>query len=752
MAQYWFNGLEYSGLEGGNAVWFNGLVFGPLNEDSRGLAIADSTAIAIAGIDFVGTAIADSTALGVGVPTTAAVSPGGFTFAQTNPSIASFNARRAPAIRVQHRMNGTPDNSMYDSPDPILGGQNVTVDFGDGNGVHFAGIALRVTKQYDQEYDPLHNDPVYSTELVDYSWLLNRRRPLACYYRLSATTVVLDLVARFSTGFTTTQVETGLAPVTVTFTGDKTFTECLVEIAQLIGARYRLDGKDLLFKVAEDTTQPDDINDSNLAMERDPIPSLIEDISQIRNRVWARGAQLTAGYDTSPGQNYMWVEGIDVFTKTDGSGFRISLGGGEMISDCVHFTYKNSETVYVPVNRGLPPVYDIALSPSMIANGQIKNAVHYKIAYLRDTTGESGLSTEYTGPLHTSYRTMAPGFTGNPTDGGFCTGNVPAGVKNYLIGWRLTDGTIVNDITVGNALKQIDSLGSTIFGVGSLPTTPISANGISPDLRVIAKVLLRTKIADLNTYYEVVDISLAQTSYTDVLSDDSLGDKQPSINYGGIAILLYNLPVEDRKGLQIYRSDFINGVWTPYALLVTLGDNTTTTFLDTIGLVNVGAPPGPPAPLVKTRLAGIPTSGYGSITEKIKQGSPVYLYAMQEDTAAQAYLAAREGGDGIHEHEVTGQTSLLTYDSLNARLKAELSVFAYPIITFTYATTDRKTKVGRKVNINLTHPPVGPITLRIQQVDVDRLHESLLVNEKYRVTTSSVLYTVDDLLRRMAKR
>src|SRR5262249_46705952 len=71
-----------------------------------------------------------------------------------------------------------------------------------------------------------------------------------------------------------------------------------------------------------------------------------------------------------------------------------------------------------------------------------------------------------------------------------------------------------------------------------------------------------------------------------------------------------------------------------------------------------------------------------------------------------------------------------------------------PIVTVVYATRDEASLPGRSVTFNLTNPPlVG--TFLIQSVEIDQIHENSTLIPRYRVTASSVRFTLADLLQRV---
>jgi hypothetical protein len=111
-------------------------------------------------------------------------------------------------------------------------------------------------------------------------------------------------------------------------------------------------------------------------------------------------------------------------------------------------------------------------------------------------------------------------------------------------------------------------------------------------------------------------------------------------------------------------------------------------------------------------LTGIAASGAGSILYAIRQGDDVNLWVERNDLAAQAALAALEGGDGIHEAFV--QDRRLSQAGAEARGDAELELFSTVDNAGTYESYDKFTRSGKSLAINLPARGINnePITLQ----------------------------------------
>ena len=123
-----------------------------------------------------------------------------------------------------------------------------------------------------------------------------------------------------------------------------------------------------------------------------------------------------------------------------------------------------------------------------------------------------------------------------------------------------------------------------------------------------------------------------------------------------------------------------------------------------------------------------------------------WVFVQVDDAAAQTALATLEGGgsDGIVEYFLS-DTTLLTNAAATARGEAELALFAYPLVTVTYACRDVKARSGKTVHIDVTTPPIGPIDLLIQDVTISNL--DLSGGPIFQVTASSVRFSLEAILR-----
>jgi hypothetical protein len=170
---------------------------------------------------------------------------------------------------------------------PPVAGVSVTVDTL-GRRV-FAGSVVTTTLTYQGKVNQLKWDAT----IIDPTRPFNRLVPFETYTAVSATTVVLDLIATYAPGFTGDHVQAGLPAITVSFDGSKNLGGCLDEICDLLSApkSWKVDyDNDVHLTLTPETDEvPDDLVDGSPTLMLEPVIRLTEDVSQLRNRAFVRG-------------------------------------------------------------------------------------------------------------------------------------------------------------------------------------------------------------------------------------------------------------------------------------------------------------------------------------------------------------------------------------------------------------------------------------------------------------------------------
>lgn len=689
--------------------------------------------------------------------------PDGFTYEVADTvEWPATNVRRIPDVTIDHTL-GQPSAAQFeagentDTDDPPVVGEAVALAFGSGPTL-LTGEIQKTTQIFEDRHDQLK----WSAQVADTTLQLNRRLPIVCYTNISATTAIADLLDTYAPDFTTTFVQSSLPNVTVQFDGSKTLYQCLEEIAaQLTETRFYLDGFDLHFFTGVDPTgSPATIDENNQDLLHDPPVAYTEDITQLRTRVYGKGASAKLIADLSVGDTTLFVDSNDLFDS----------GGGKLfVSPCQVIEYTGKSVLSIPQYRanssgGLSAAVDndaLGEAYGYPTTLYFETVIKYRCTYVKD--GLESNAAEASAVLDRAG--VAELSSVNETLGG----SVEAGSYLYFATVQDSAGNETQFTGSGN--------GVTVNSPNNAVTGQIVDGGFSSKQ---TKVNIY-RVADFGTYanqiFRVlqVDITGSPTfpiNWTDGYSSASLTQRRTDFEEarangwavtgrsGGKVTLTVPLGPTGTTARRIYRSDD-NG--TTWYLRTTLSDNSTVSFVDTAAnefpdqfdftVSNnwVDSPgedesPGPLPSLKKAVLTGVT-----GVIEDAPAGSDVSLWVQRDDVDAQIEIAEKEGGDGVHEYLMT-DTNLDTYAKLNARCDIELALYSRPLKSVRYSTRDRESKIGRLVTFDLPAGSSGKGvfgTFLIQQVNVDQIHENDTLVERYNVSASGARFTLQDLMQRV---
>jgi hypothetical protein len=681
----------------------------------------------------------------------------GFTFNELSSAEFSGLIRREPAISSRDTVHvaGSFDFTSDATAEPTAG-KDLTIDLGDGP--IFSGTVLEKTTTFEEQTNQL----VYQARTTDFIWLLNARRPFGSWTGVSATTIANYLIAVFATEFTSTGVAAALPTIDITFDGSLDFAGALTAIvnAMGVGGAWYLDGKDLhLFQDPEGgAIDPDEVTDDDPGLMKNPPLTIHEDVSQVRNRIFGKGAGATIVKAAPIGANVLELDNIDNFEETGG----LAIVNGMV----VRYTGKGrvSEVIY---RAGAPGPITVSILDSFgnVNTGSVRALTSYKVSFV-DTDGvESSLSTASTN----GSPNVDPGQNSNWTveSAALGGGAVGAGVYDYILGYSGPGGS-TNGSGIGNG-NTVMLQGVLVAGAASRVRLRVPyLSHVANDNRITTINIWRNKSGG-DEFFQIASIPnvniAGYTTFDDVQNDASLSGANSDIvalpsgtfiarNNTGAIVYLSGIPLgpTGTTARKIYRCETQNQP-DVYTLLATISDNVTTVYADNSSThppayldFNEGSTDsisdGTPAPLPP--VIHLVLTGVTGVVAEIPEGAAINVWAQAESVPAQIEMATRRGGSGVREFTIVNQ-SLLTAE-LQARVDAELTLWAYPIRTVTYTHRNEKHAAGRTVTFNLVDPPLVGSFL-IQEVGKTQIHEAEGLSPARACVASSVRFTLDDLLR-----
>src|SRR6185369_4373768 len=298
----------------------------------------------------------------------------------------------------------------------------------------------------------------------------NRRLPIVCYDAISATTVITNLISAYAPGFTTTFVQAALPAVTVAFDGSKTMYQCLEEIAAQIGdTHFYLDALDLHFFTGTDPAgTPGLIDENNTDLLLDPPVEYSEDVTQLRTRVFGKGAGAKLIADLTAGDDTIFVDSSDLF----------DAGGGDLfVAPCqvIHYTGKSIAVIPqyranltgafsgLPVNTFAGEAYGYPTVPyteskifylvTQVRNGVESNASQINVTLDRQTApapsslAETGGGSVENGISYTYYSTLVD-TNGNETEFTGTGASVTVNSPNSAVTGQIAGGTWSSDARI----------------------------------------------------------------------------------------------------------------------------------------------------------------------------------------------------------------------------------------------------------------------------------------------------------------
>ena len=474
---------------------------------------------------------------------------------------------------------------------------------------------------------------------IDDTARANRKRPLGLFTNTSATAIAEWLITTYAPGYSTAGVEPNLPPVSINFDGSEAGMKgCLTAIAKLIGGYWFFENRTLFLFLTPPGPAPDPIDDTPNRFLHEPAIKSTVDKSQVRTRVYGKGASTRIVAALDAGASTVPVENAEMFNPAggqaiagispDGAASRIltytgaQLGGGGGLvgpgaapsaaptvaavagAGIEAGIHRYAYTFVTAVGESTPsPVatVDVGLTAAPAApavgaalpGGAIESGSHtYAVTFVTatgETTG-SGPSAAVSTIAAVSLPTARPSPFGGAQGHGANQLDADAYYAWRYSFYRPGDGaeTAPSEATTGPYFNGAAQIPTGYVGASNLSLGP----GTPPAGYVVRWYRSHghpnNAAAMAAPMYLVTGGSTAGGYFYDGSADSSLGALAPtgdttgsqSVPLSGIAI--GPAAVTARK---IYRSS--NGA--PYQLVDTIANNTTTTYTDTKAAASLGA-------------------------------------------------------------------------------------------------------------------------------------------------------------------
>jgi hypothetical protein len=537
---------------------------------------------------------------------------------------------------------------------------------------------------------------LHAVTAIDDTARANRRRPLMPFVNVSATTIAHTLITTFAPGFSVAGVQLGLPAVTITFDGSEGGMKgCLTALAKLIGAYWYFEAKTLYFFVTPPGTAPDPIDETPGRFLHDPAITWTHDKSQVRTRVYGKGASTAIATTIAAATDLVPVREATMFNPAGGkaiaglspdaaasriltyTGVQLGGGGGLVgpgaapsappalapldgagMEGGAHgygytFVTAAGESLVSPVSRitvgpTAPPAAAV-VPGSATAGGAVDAGSHSYVATFVTAAGETTgtpLSAAVTTIAGTSIPT--PGATEAALRG--VSGNLAVGVAyRYRATFTATGGGETLPGAVSAAIMPVAPAAPTSVNGGH------GVNGISGGDFAIGQLL----------FYQLAYVAGGyETAFGPQLNFQMPNDPLVNaIDFGGFAVS----PDPRVTARRLYRA--YGGVWR---LVTTLNNTFGTLYVDRVSDISshasrgieqgpIGTPPGDQATVT------VPTSGdprtAGRRLYRSDQGAAYKFLGSIGNNTATLYVdntASVVGQDDAPTSDTSGSTSYQT--------------------------------------------------------------------------------------------
>ena len=171
----------------------------------------------------------------------------------------------------------------------------------------------------DRTYKGRPSTVLHPCTAIDDTARANRKRPLGLWTNTSATTIAEWLISTYAPGYSSAGVEAGLPPVSINFDGSEGGMKgCLTALAKIIGGYWHFENRTLYLFITPPGPAPDPIDDSPSRFLHDPQIRHTVDKSQVRTRVFGKGASTQIAATVDQTVTIVPLEVATMFTPAGG--------------------------------------------------------------------------------------------------------------------------------------------------------------------------------------------------------------------------------------------------------------------------------------------------------------------------------------------------------------------------------------------------------------------------------------------------
>jgi hypothetical protein len=505
-------------------------------------------------------------------------------------------AYKVEALGITANQGGEPNHATFQAQGWLpTTGMEAVITLGSINNLRrlFAGQVMGVQEGY-QTHKSL---PSYGVRAIDWTWGLGRVI-VNGRYTGSASTIAETLMGFAPDGYTADCVQAGLPTVTggITFT-NQALPNALTALARRVGAYWRIDEHKRLHFFSENTfiTNPQTLTENLKTLERF---SLSRDLSQIITRAYVEGGGGTAMAVVVPGETFIPVTEGEWYSPT----------GGVVMSGPQRITYAGVDLGGTGALVGPGAAPSAPPAGAATVGGSVTSGAHDYVTTFVTAAGE----------------TIAGPASGSVTAGGASSTLIAAPSTAPTAAWGGGAGSYSAQL-FEFAVTFFTPLGETTLGPGVQRTNEVpDRNMLLSDIPLGATGTTGRRIYRRNlstgsawTLIQTLNDNTTTTQLSDGTEPGS--GAPPSSNTAYVPA--NTIPV---SGIQtggplvtarrLYRRFNASGT---YKLVTTIGNNSTTTFSDTVanGSLGADAPSSNTATAQQVAMSAIPV-GAAAVIER----------------------------------------------------------------------------------------------------------------------------------------